>query len=199
MKRFLSIHVIFFLVFFKATNAQIFYPPNHSFEDDTSLKSISPWIGIGDISFGTSINMYFAPDSIFFISLVSVKKINEDINSKIYNTFSINSRPHFLEYDCFYTPTDINEKFKTKLQFFKLESDKSKTIICELDSFMDSVCVRTPYRKGWYHVKINLDKYYLNDLVPDSCYLEINASHFIPRGLNNGLMLALDNIYFSGT
>lgn len=187
------------LIIFYNSNSQTIYPPNYSFENDTSAKSISPWIAKGDISFGTSINMFFAPDSIYFISLVSVTKPNQVINSEIHNTFSLSTRPHFLEYDCYYSTPYINDKFKTKLTFFKMEKDLNKTIICELDSLMDSICVRTNYRDGWYHVKINLDHYYLNDQVPDSCYLEINATQFFPRGLNNGLMLALDNIYFSGT
>lgn len=179
--------------------AQTIYPPNFSFEDDTNYISIAPWKWSGDIGFTSAIGMNLPPHGKAILGMYSVKKVDTIISTYIYNTFPINSRPKFLEFYSFYSASDLRDKFKTKLKLFKNDVNGKPISICILDSMMDTSTFYFNYRPNWVHVKIPLEKYYLNELIPDSCYLEINAGLFFDLGFNNGHSLSIDKITLAGT
>ncbi|HEY1045100.1 MAG TPA: T9SS type A sorting domain-containing protein [Bacteroidia bacterium] len=197
------IRMVFLLsmIFVQRTlNAQVVYPPNHSFEDDTSMKTLFPWQVTGKYFFLTSLNMNFATDGKMFIGIESFKLKDKYTNSKVSIKFPMTERVRFLNFQSIFGSQFDFFKFNVKLEFTKFNQFYNRSfVVCSIDSLMDTISNYRSYRNKWNFHKIDLKSHYKELATPDSCYIEFNCDIKYFGIYDFSQVLFLDNVLLTGS
>ncbi|HEY1045099.1 MAG TPA: T9SS type A sorting domain-containing protein [Bacteroidia bacterium] len=183
----------------RTLNAQVVYPPNHSFEDDTINYGVLPWQTSGYHDLNYSVNMILAAEGKYFFELASFRINNVYTNSKLWIKFPINERARFLNFSSIFDSYFENYKFRVKIMMTKFDPYyKRSYMVCNMDTLMDTICNYRAYRKDWFHNKMDLKPYYLTNETPDSCYIEISCDLNYKGFFDYIQYLYLDNFFLNG-
>lgn len=189
--------IVFFALFLtlKCSQAQFIYPPNFSFENDTTKTDISPWKVIGDCFFANSVWPNSASDGKLFVGISSEKKGDTIRNSKLSIRFPINQRISGLYFESLFFSSVQTETFDVSIVLTHFNPALNKNqVVCRLDSAIDTIANYRNYRQKWVNQRLILDKYYLSDTVPDSCYIEFTCNVWSDFPYDMVEELCLDNV-----